>query len=179
MHFIFASLAALIVGSVVSVTAQTCTTCGSIMQQFWRSNLPGKLDHFYTTDNTQFLTAVNSQGYKPEGVAGGVFSTQLGSSVAFFGLFNSALVDHFYTTNATEVKEFEANGYVLQGTAAFVYPRQVCGSVPLYRTFNPTAVDHFYTTNPLERDASLSSYVDQGIAAYLPAPGATNNSPLC
>ncbi|KAJ7924277.1 hypothetical protein B0H13DRAFT_2315673 [Mycena leptocephala] len=78
--------------------------------------------------------------------------------VPFWRSYKSSIVDHFYTTNATEVSEFIAAGYGLELTAAWVYTEGICGSHPLFRLFDPKKGDHFYTTSKSEVQAFLAQY---------------------
>ncbi|KAJ7237540.1 hypothetical protein B0H12DRAFT_1138690 [Mycena haematopus] len=151
MKFILAVL----LTAVTSVMAQ-CPSCPAITPLF-RSFFGAKFDHFYTATTSEVLSA-GAGGYNPEGVAAGIFPTQVVGSTPFFRLFNKNIVDHAYTASITEVDALEAAGYILEVTPGFVYTNQSCDSVPLYGLFLPNK-DHFYTTSPAERNSALGEGV--------------------
>ncbi|KAF8205401.1 hypothetical protein K438DRAFT_1757372 [Mycena galopus ATCC 62051] len=167
----------------MSVAAQTCgaDVCGTTVVPFWRSFSSGAVDHFYTASTTEFINAANDFSYFPEGVATGVFDSQEGASSPLYRLNNVVLQDHFYTTNWTEVGEFNATGYTYEGIAAWVYTDAICGSHPLFRLFNPAEEDHFYTTSGPEVQVFLSQgYQSQGVAAFVPTAGiVTDDTVTC
>ncbi|KAJ6590502.1 hypothetical protein DFH09DRAFT_1358712 [Mycena vulgaris] len=103
-----------------------------------------------------------------------VFTTQAPRATEFICLFNAAISDHFYTTNATEGL---AGGYAVENPAQmYLYPTQLCGSVPLYRSYSEIRTHHFYTADAVERDQAASSgYVYQLVAGYV-FPPPTNTS---
>ncbi|KAJ7228046.1 hypothetical protein C8J57DRAFT_1147490 [Mycena rebaudengoi] len=172
MKFIFAVLLA----AVTSVTAQ-CPSCPAITPLF-RSFAAAKTDHFYTATTGEVLSA-GTLGYNPEGVAAGIFPTQVVGSTPFFRLFKSSITDHAYTASTTEVDALEAAGYILETTPGFVYTTQICDSVPLYGLFLPNK-DHFYTTSASERNRAFGlGYTDLGIAAYIPVPGVIIEGNTC
>jgi hypothetical protein len=98
---------------------------------------------------------------------------RLPGPVPLFRMYQPAIVDHFYTTNAAEAQNAINNlGYNNEGVAAHIWPTGGIGLVPLYRMYSPSATDHFYTTNPAERDNAIDNlgYNNEGIAAWvLPA----------
>ncbi|KAJ7825575.1 hypothetical protein B0H14DRAFT_2820269 [Mycena olivaceomarginata] len=122
----------------------------------------------------------SSPGYATEGVAAGIFPTQVGQSTLFFRLYNDGLGHHAYTINTTEVQAFLAAGYVLETTPGYVYAAGICGSVPLYRMLLASRNDYFYTTSAGERNTAISEgYTDQGIAAYVQVPGIIGGDTVC
>ncbi|KAJ6533706.1 hypothetical protein B0H19DRAFT_964893, partial [Mycena capillaripes] len=131
-------------------------------------------DHFYTTAPNEVLTAggQGGVGYMPDGVAAGIFPTQIASSTPLFRLWKNSVKDHAYTASAIEVDALQAAGYVLETTPGFVYTTQLGNSVPLYGLFSPSLNDHFMTTSASERDNVINGgYTYQGIVAYVPVPG--------
>ncbi|KAF8198842.1 hypothetical protein K438DRAFT_1672267 [Mycena galopus ATCC 62051] len=165
MQFIFAVLLA----AVTSVTAQ-CPLCPATIPLFRSDNFQ-EVDHFYTANATEAVNAA-VHGWALEGVAAGIFPTQITGSSPLFRLYNSALTDHAYTTSTTEVDALEAAGYILEATPGFVYTNQTCYSVPLYGLYHAGATDHFYTTSVSERSSAMADrYTDLGITAYVPSPG--------
>ncbi|KZT03610.1 uncharacterized protein LAESUDRAFT_704244 [Laetiporus sulphureus 93-53] len=146
--------------------------CGEASRSvaFLRGYSPSAEDHFYTTNYLEMENAVNNLGYKPEGDAGRVFSTQVPATIPLYHLWSAGLQDNFYTTSKSEAQN--SVGSYTGGTdtiAAFVYADQVCGSIPFYRMWSPTATDHFYTTSKSERDNAINNlgYVDEGIQCYV------------
>ncbi|KAG2136631.1 hypothetical protein DEU56DRAFT_355626 [Suillus clintonianus] len=78
--------------------------------------------------------------------------------------------DHFYTTNAKEMKTaIDMLGYAAEAVAAYVFPTPQPATVPLYRMFNTGGVDHFYTTSfdEMQRSVLENGYNDEGIAAHV------------
>jgi serine/threonine protein kinase len=137
----------------------------------------GTGNHFYTTSATERDNAVNHLGFKYEGIAGYVFSTQVTGSVPLYRLVlaTSTVLDHFYTTSAAErdnaVKTYS---YKYEGIQCYVLPTQMRGTTPLYRLVN-SKPDHFYTISSTEKDNAVKSYgyKYEGIASYI---FATNQS---
>ncbi|KAG5222561.1 Glycoside hydrolase, family [Salix suchowensis] len=81
--------------------------------------------------------------------------------------FNPSVTDHFYTTNAVEVRN--ARGYQQEGQAGRVFSRQESSTIPFYRLYNPSNANHFYTTNQWEADnaANTLGYNREGVAGYV------------
>ncbi|KAF7351969.1 hypothetical protein MVEN_01159000 [Mycena venus] len=65
---------------------------------------------FFTTNN----------GYKWEGTAALVYTTQICGSVPLYRLYAASHVDHFYTTSATERASALALGFIDEGIVAYV-----------------------------------------------------------
>ncbi|KAJ7824085.1 hypothetical protein B0H14DRAFT_2824837 [Mycena olivaceomarginata] len=162
--------------TIASATA-TCPSCPVIVPLF-RSFDSAKNDHLYTSTPNELITS--SPGYITEGVAAGIFPTQVGQSTPFFRLYNDGFGHHAYTINTTEVQAFLAAGYVLETTPGYVYATGLCGSVPLYRMFLASRNDYFYSTSAGERNTAISEgYADQGIAAYVQVPGIIGGDTVC
>jgi serine/threonine-protein kinase len=87
-------------------------------------------------------------------------------TVALYRYWNSAIGDHFYTTDFAELGSGRS-GYVYEGVQANVLPKQAPGSVPLHRYWNAATGDHFYTTNYGELGAGRSGYVYERVQAYV------------
>ncbi|KAF7356193.1 hypothetical protein MVEN_00950600 [Mycena venus] len=176
----FLSVVLLAIAAATSATAQ-CPSCPAITPLFRTLKL-SVADHFYTATPGEVLSA-GTIGYNPEGVAAGIFPTQVPSSVPLFRLLKSSagVTDHAYTTSPDEVIALEAQGYVLESqTPGYVYTTQICNSVPLYGLFSVSNNDHFLTTSASERASSIAGgYTDRGIAAYVPLPGVTFGSNTC
>ncbi|KAF7360887.1 hypothetical protein MSAN_01118400 [Mycena sanguinolenta] len=144
----FLSSVLLAIAAVTSVTAQ-CPSCPEITPLF-RSFAGALTDHFYTANPSEVISAATpgSGSYIPQGVAAGIFSTQIASSTPLFELWNGAVDDHAYTASALGVDALEAEDYVLVAvTPGYVYTTQICNSVPLYGLFSVSAQDHFMTSS--------------------------------
>ena len=92
------------------------------------------------------------------------------ATVPLLRAFNPTAVDHFYTTNISEMEIAVGSGsYVSQGDAGYVLPSQAPNSVPLYRMYHPVWIDHMYTVDEAEKEyaTTTAGYVDQGITAYV------------
>jgi hypothetical protein len=79
-------------------------------------------------------------------------------------------VDHFYTTEATEMTNaVVGDGYVQGPSTARIFPAAYPGNVPLFRLWSNTQKDHFYTTNATEADRATTSlgYAFEGVAGYV------------
>jgi hypothetical protein len=62
------------------------------------------------------LNAVTELGYADEETTGFIFPTQELHTVPLYRLYNTAIVDHFYTTNAAERDNAAQNlGYTNEG----------------------------------------------------------------
>ncbi|KAG6891434.1 hypothetical protein C0992_006693 [Termitomyces sp. T32_za158] len=91
-------------------------------------------------------------------------------TVPFYRLYNSQVVDHFYTTDAQEANNAVARyGYTAEGISSYIFPSQESGTTPFYRLYSPTAMDHFYTTSASEANSASQNlgYNYEGIAGYI------------
>jgi hypothetical protein len=84
----------------------------------------------------------------------------------FYRYLNSAIGDHYYTSNYSELGA-GAGGYVYEGPACKVYKQQEPGTVPLYRYLSISRGDHFYTANYNELGGGALGYVYEGVACYV------------
>ena len=160
-------------GAAVPATPATPTQAAKSLQTvpLYRLLKNGTGNHFYTTSATERDYTVNHYGYKYEGIAGYVFSTQVADSVPLFRLVltTSTALDHFYTTSAAErdnaVKTYS---YKYEGIQCYVLPTQMKGTTPLYRLVNGTP-DHFYTISSTEKDNAVKNYgyKYEGVAGYM------------
>ncbi|KAK7445694.1 hypothetical protein VKT23_014689 [Stygiomarasmius scandens] len=152
-------------------TAQTCGNPSDTVP-FLRAVSPSNGDHFYTTNPTEMVKAITNLGYKLEGNAAQVFTTQELSTVPFFRLVQPRVGDHFYTTSASERDNAILSlGYVDEGVAAFIYTDGNCGGQPIFRLVSLRSGDHFYTMNAAERDSAVGlGYTLEGIAGFTLPP---------
>ncbi|KAI0695055.1 hypothetical protein C8T65DRAFT_666024 [Cerioporus squamosus] len=94
---------------------------------FHRLGSAARTDHFVTTSWDEVESAVATNGYEYQGVIGYVYAdtsaeTGCPGTVAFHRTFNPQLEDHYYTTDAAEIKTVAADGYLDEGIAAYVFP---------------------------------------------------------
>ena len=153
-----------------SLKGRAGETCGFATVALLRAYSKHATDHFYTTSALEMENAVHSEGYKSEGDAAQVFSTEVTNSVPLYRLWSASAGDHFYTTSESERDNAASElGYTDEDIAAYVYPSSQCDAVPLFRVENPNIKDHFYTTDVEERNNAITNlgYVDEGIAAYV------------
>ncbi|KAF7355824.1 hypothetical protein MVEN_00910600 [Mycena venus] len=78
------------------------------------------------------------------------------SGVPFYRLYNAAGIDHFYTTDVTELIG-ACNVNPLQEVATVVFLLQEESTVPFYRLRNVAKSDNFYTISTTERDNAIQN----------------------
>jgi hypothetical protein len=91
------------------------------LYRLWSSTVG---DHFYTTSAEEAETALVSDGYSYEGVAGYVYGDDsCAGTVPLYRAYSASVGDHFYTTSAVEFNSaIGVSGYTSEGVAAFVLP---------------------------------------------------------
>ena len=109
------------------------------------SNAPGI--HFYTTSVAEKENAVQSKGYRDEGVAGYVLPKKAHGSVPLFHLssvtkgWDGGVVSdkHFYSTEKAEIDKAVAQGWKTEEVVGYVAPpsNPMLGTVELYWLYNP------------------------------------------
>ena len=124
------------------------------LYRYWRG--PGA-DHFYTTNVNEIGTSTPGQVgkhlYKSEGIQCLLYNKQVKNSVPLYRYFLGGIpLDHFYTTDATEIGTTTPGqtgkyGFRSEGIVGYCFPNRLPGTIPLYRYYHRHAVDHFYTTN--------------------------------
>jgi hypothetical protein len=127
-------------------------------------------DHLFTLSSAERDRAVAQFGYRSEGIACYVFSSQAAGTVPLYRLFNPRTDDHFFTVSAAERDSAVAmHGYRYEMVACYVFGSQAAGTVPLYRLFNPRSGGHLYTVSVAERDRAVAQYGHryEGIACYV------------
>lgn len=72
------------------------------------------------------------------------------------------MMDHFYTTDLSELGNGNNNDYIFEGVGFFAFTNQASGTVPVYRYYNVSNIDHFYTTV----SNNYGGYVYERIAFY-------------
>jgi hypothetical protein len=155
-------------GACGSAGSVDCT--GGCRGPLFRLYHDGVGDHFYTMSAEERDGAVNTFGYRLEGVTCNLYEREVSGTVPLFRLYHGPTGDHFYTVSADE-RDGAVNtfGYVFEGITGFVYRTQVPGTIPLFRLYNGGVGDHFYTTSSQERDGAINTfgYVDEGVAAFV------------
>jgi hypothetical protein len=140
-----------------------CTGWGTPAGMALINALAGHIDHFYTTSADERDNAVNTYGYRIEGVACNVFAALQNGTVPLHRLVKET---HFYTISDAERDNAISNlGYVSEGEACFVYSAPT-GTVPFYRLVK---VGHFYTTSLPERDNAIAvfGFLPEDIACHV------------
>jgi Repeat of unknown function (DUF5648) len=92
------------------------------------------------------------------------------TAVPWLRAYNAKAIDHFYTTNVTEMQNAITNlGYSAEGITGLLFSDQEPSTVPLYRLYSDAGTDHFYTTAAKERDNAIANlgYVSEGITGYI------------
>lgn len=109
----------------VAFYVEDSSTSGALAFQRFYKGAP-QYEHFYTTSSTE-ASAVISGGYGAEGNEGYLFSTQADGSVPIyrFSLFNDQTGDleHFYTTDASDVSSLPSQGWTYEGVAGYGFTR--------------------------------------------------------
>lgn len=133
------------------------------------------VDHFYTANPKEIGTTTQGQvgnhGYRCEGVGFQCYPNAAPGRLPLYRYWNSAVSDHFYTTNANEIGtttpgQVGRHGYRSEGITCFV----VTSGTPVYRYYlgGPNA-NHFYTQNAGEIGTTTPGqrgnhgYVSEGI----------------
>ncbi|KNZ77362.1 hypothetical protein J132_05790 [Termitomyces sp. J132] len=169
MQFALVLTALLTFVSAASLNLEARQSCGdpANASPFFRLYNSGDVDHFYTLDASEGLSATNL-GYTSEGVSSHIFPSEQPGSVPLYRLYSPGVTDHFYTIDAAERDSAVKLGYYLEGVAGYIYPNAICGAVPFFRMYSANGGDHFYTTSTPERDSALGiGYADEGIAGYV------------
>ncbi|KAJ7277314.1 hypothetical protein C8J57DRAFT_956263, partial [Mycena rebaudengoi] len=101
-------------------------------------------------------------------------------AVPFYRSYKSTDVDHFYTTNVTNLNtDILHASDVLESVIAFVFVTQEESTVRFYRLFSSAATDHFYTISTTERDDAVKDgYVLQSEKIYIYLTQSCGSIPL-
>ncbi|KDR73346.1 hypothetical protein GALMADRAFT_31729, partial [Galerina marginata CBS 339.88] len=104
------------------------------------------------------------------------------AAVPFLRAYQPQVVDHFYSTSASEIaSEITTAGYLSEPGPGNIFTAQQPTTVPFFRLFSAAATDHFYTTSATERDSFIASgngYVSQGTAGFIYATPDCGGIPL-
>ena len=119
--------------------------------------------HMYSSNPNDF----GQGGFKVEGTAGNLLSSQGSDTTALFRLL-SPQGGSFLTRDSNERSSAAAQGMQDLGVVGYIATSQQPGTEPLFRLFNPGAGQHFYTTSQSERlQAMQSGMKDEGVIGYV------------
>lgn len=98
------------------------TAVDDIVVPFYRAYNPAIVDHFYTTNVTEFEAAITTHGYTNEGISGYIYPEEICGAQPFYRLYSAIETDHLYTLNEDEVDSAEqgAGEYVFEGIAGYI-----------------------------------------------------------
>lgn len=109
-----------------------------------------------------------SRGYRSEGTAAILVSSQERGTTPLFRLFGNERGDSFLTTDPNERDRALSQGYMDQGIVGYIATSQLPGTVPFYRLYNSFAGQHFYTISAPERDSAIRNGMgDEGVAGFV------------
>jgi uncharacterized protein DUF5648 len=128
-------------------------------------------NHFYTTSAAERDRA-SKQGYRDEGVAGYVATSQVPGTVPLYRLVRQEgpRVIHLYTTSQSERDNaVRSQGFKAEGIAGYVPSSPQSGTAPLERLGQPSTGEYLYTTSrdEITRAVSRDRYQDQGTCCYV------------
>lgn len=150
--------------------AQPSTAAGKV--PLYRLTSAAGMDRLYTT-SPQERDRAQGEGYKFEGVAGFVSSSQVPGTEPLYRLVRQTAnnkTEHFYTTSAAERDNaVRAYHFREEGIAGYVAGSQQPGTVPLERLQNPKTTEYLFTTSAEEanRAATAYQYQRQGTCCYV------------
>lgn len=126
---------------------------------------------FFTADQNEMNTLVNSYGYKYIGIGFHADPANSNAGYPVYRLYSASQGRHLWVQNTTEEQQLLNNGYVSEGTPfnAISGVRQETpaptGQSLVYRFYIPATYSHFWTTDIWERDAMISAgYTYEGVA---------------
>jgi purple acid phosphatase-like protein/uncharacterized protein DUF5648 len=120
-------------------------------------------DHLYSTNAGD----VAAGGFKSEGIAGYVASSQTEGTVPLYRLSNSK-GDSILTVDANTRGTFQGQGYQDNGVVGYVATSQMAGTQPLYQISSPDGANHFYTASGTEHAQVVSrGWKDEGTVGYI------------
>jgi Repeat of unknown function (DUF5648) len=155
---------------VTNATPQPITIAAKV--PLYRLTSAVGMDRFYTA-SPQEKDRAQTEGYKFEGVAGMIASTQVPGTVPLYRMVRQTgvnKVEHFYTTSTAERDNaVKAYHFRVEGIAGYVAGSQQPGTVPFERLQNPKTTEYLFTTSAEEanRAATAYQYQRQGICCYV------------
>jgi murein DD-endopeptidase MepM/ murein hydrolase activator NlpD len=131
-------------------------------------------EHLYTTDPHEY-DVLGSGGWSQEGVADRLFSASgifAGvDTVPLFRLFEPALGQHHWTTDAHEVDVLSSSGWLYEGITGHVLPSGPSappGTTALYRLYHVAPPQHLWTTDAHEYEVlGDDGWSREGIVGYV------------
>jgi len=106
-------------------------------------------------------------GFKSEGIAGYVASSQTDGTVPLYRLSNSK-GDTILTVDANTRSTFQRQGYQDNGVVGYVASSQMAGTQPLYQISSPDGANHFYTASGTEHAEVVGrGWKDEGTSGYI------------
>jgi hypothetical protein len=126
-------------------------------------------DHMLTTSTVEARTAIQVDGYVPEGDAAYISPVSRSGLVPLYRVTRRGNWDRMYTTSASERDALAGQGVSSEGIAGYVSTSSQAGLVPLYRLYSPGLGKHLFTTSTAERDSGASGYAFESITAYVAA----------
>jgi len=131
----------------------------------------GLHDHLYTTNPSEHSSAT-TMGYKDEGIAGYLASSQISGTQPLYRLSKPAPAGvggliHLYTSDNNERQSALSQGYKEDGPLGYIATSQIAGVTPLYRYRSPTG-DYFMSADAADRDrARQQGYQELGTVGYV------------
>jgi len=110
---------------------------------------------------------LNQGGFKTEGTAGNLMSSQGSGTTALFRL-SAPAGGSFLTRDSNERSSAAAQGMQDQGVVGYIATAQQPGTEPLFRLVNPGNGQHFYTNSQSERQQAMNNGMkDEGVIGYV------------
>ncbi len=134
----------------------------------YRAYDPKTGGHFFTDNQQELQSAISRYGYRSEGVAGYIMSTQAPGTVPLYRL-RGPNGDHFYVTDPSQAQQAASQyHYTNEGPAGYIASSQQPGTVPLYRFVNPNNSQHTYTHDATEvQQLTSQGWRNEGVIGYI------------
>ncbi len=134
----------------------------------YRAYNPKNGSHFFTDNAQEEQNAVSKMGFRNEGIAGYIMSTQAPGTVPVYRL-RGPNGDHLYVTDASQAQQAQSQyHYTNEGVAGYVASSQQPGTVAWYRFVNPSNGEHTYTSDPTEiQQITAAGWHNEGVIGYI------------
>lgn len=129
-------------------------------------------EHHYTTDSYEY-SVLGTRGWMQEGVAHKVYTGTTPVSgvtpVPLYRLYNPAILQHLWTTDANEYAVLATRGWTQEGKDGYILPAAVSGTtVPLYRLYYRYLPLHLWTTDLNEYTVLAGQgWVQEGVVGHV------------
>ncbi len=123
-------------------------------------------DYLLTANPQAEDSVLRAQGYRKQGIAFRLFSSQTPGTTPFHRWYNASKKDHFYSHNLRGERK-ALQGYVYEGAIGNIATSRLTNARELYRWFNPATACHFYSTDPNGEAIIKKGYRFDGIAGYV------------